>query len=74
MFRFNALGKLAAYSEAPSKYDEASYVTSSGDEINLSFVSDDRTYKEDAKMLVAIWSIMLAMCICSCCSVGGMVA
>ena len=70
VFRFNPLGILAAQSKAASKYDgRYTFTVTSFDQLD-DYVTDGRTYEEDANMITAMFVLMIALCCCSCCCNG----
>uniref|UniRef100_A0A7S3I508 Uncharacterized protein n=1 Tax=Favella ehrenbergii TaxID=182087 RepID=A0A7S3I508_9SPIT len=58
VFRFNSAGKFAALSKAPSKWEGTD---------SVALISDDRTYSDDANVILALWIVQLTACVCSCC-------
>ena len=62
VFRFNAMGKLAALSTTPTKYEGVSE--------REVIASDDTTYETDASTILALWIVQLLACVCSCCVAG----
>ena len=61
VYRFNHIGQLAALSKAPTQYEEGAQWHS---------ISNERTYSDDAKMIIAIWFVQLFFCIVSFCVQG----
>ena len=59
VYRFNTLGKLAALSTCPTKYDKSASDTY--------YVTDDWTYTSEANMIAWVWSLQLITCIFTCC-------
>ena len=53
VFRFNTVGKWAALSKTPSKYDKP-FDLSSGTML-VSSLSDDHTYNSDGKLIVGLF-------------------
>ena len=70
VFRFNPMGKLAALSLTPSKYNSDSTLTLDS-YMSDSWISDDRTYQDDANVILGLWVAMMAMCLCGCCCSAG---
>lgn len=62
VFRFNAMGKLAALSTTWTKFE-----SSNGDKY---LVSNETTYETDASTILALWIVQLLACVCSCCVAG----
>ena len=60
-FRFDTMGKLAALSEAPSKFVDT---TPNG----LVVLSSDRTMGSDASLIVWLWVMQLLIFLVGCCS------
>ena len=61
VYRFNQIGQLASLSKAPTQYDESAQWHS---------ISNERTYSDDAKMIIVIWFVQLFFCIFSFCVQG----
>mmetsp|Transcript_21516 Transcript_21516/g.25225 ORF Transcript_21516/g.25225 Transcript_21516/m.25225 type:complete len:125 (+) Transcript_21516:398-772(+) len=60
VFRFNSMGKLAALSTTETTYEGT---IDNGEPV----FSDKTIYSDDASIILALWIVQLAACICSCC-------
>ena len=64
VFRFNTWGKLAALSLCPTAY------SSTIDPSTGLYLSYDRTYADDAQMVMLIFVFQMIVCLLSCCLNG----
>ena len=68
IFRFNTLGKLAALSEGPSKYDRP---FSYDDGVMLTaYLSDDHTFMSDGNLIKWLWICQMIGWTLNCCFKG----
>ena len=71
VFRFNTLGKLAALSNNPTKYDDnGKWTFNDLGVIKTAPLSDDRNYTDDASFIIAMWVCQMVFCCCNCCLMG----
>ena len=71
VFRFNTMGKYAALSTTPSKYDNQPFDYSKRVMITSS-LSDDRTYESDADVITFLWIAQMTLFVFNCCASGGL--
>ncbi len=72
IFRFNTMGKLAAISLGPTKYNDQ-LVRYDRRSNTIHGLSDKRTYSGDAEVILFLWIAQVSLC-CSHCLVMGYVA
>ena len=70
VFRFNAMGKLAALSTTWTKYEGLTTEIVDGVPTPHVIVTNDTTYETDASTILALWIVQLLACVCSCCVAG----
>ena len=65
VFRFNTMGRFAALSLCPSKYEKPfDYATRTQIRSGL---SDEHTYESDAHLIFLLWITQLFLCFLNCC-------
>ena len=63
IYRFNSMGKLAALSTCPSKYDESATFENY-------YLSDARTYADESMIITVLWSSQIAFFAGHCFYIG----
>jgi len=71
VFRFNTMGKYAALSTTPSKYDDQPFDYKKRVMITSS-LSDDHTYESDANVITFLWIAQMSLFCFNCCAQGGL--
>lgn len=65
IYRWNTVGKLAALSETPTKYDGNSFTLDEATGDFSTGLSDERTYESDASLIVWLWVAQIVFFITS---------
>ena len=68
VFRFNTVGKWAALSMTPSKYESPFDLATKT--MVISSLSDDHTYNSDAKLIFWLFLAQIVFCCTHCCMTG----